>query len=34
MQGVLDQLGAPLAVERLEPFAEPGRCVAHLRRAG
>jgi predicted ArsR family transcriptional regulator len=34
MSGMLDQLGAPLAVERLEPFAEPGRCVAHLRRAG
>lgn len=34
MQGVLDQLGAPLTVERLEAFAEPGRCVAHLRRAG
>ena len=34
MQGVLDQLGAPLEVDRLEPFAEPGRCVAHLRRAG
>jgi len=34
MQGVLDELGAPLEVDRLEPFAEPGRCVAHLRRAG
>jgi predicted ArsR family transcriptional regulator len=34
MQGVLDELGAPIEVDRLEPFAEPGRCVAHLRRAG
>ncbi|MFI0408439.1 helix-turn-helix transcriptional regulator [Actinomadura sp. 3N508] len=34
MQGALAELGAPLAADRLEPFAEPGACVAHLRRAG
>ena len=34
MRGVLDELGGSLAVDRLEPFAQPGRCVAHLRRAG
>ncbi|TYB41540.1 helix-turn-helix transcriptional regulator [Actinomadura chibensis] len=33
MQGALEELDAPLAADRLEPFAEPGACVAHLRRA-
>lgn len=32
MDGVLEQLGAPLEVERLTPFAGPGRCAATLRR--
>ena len=30
-QGVLQQLGAPLTANRLEPFAGPGTCVLHLR---
>lgn len=30
MQGALARLDAPTAVERLEPFAQPDRCVAHL----
>jgi predicted ArsR family transcriptional regulator len=30
MTGALDQLRAPLATARLEPFAEPGMCVASL----
>lgn len=30
MRGALSAARAPLAVERLEPFAEPSRCVAHL----
>jgi len=30
--GMLDGMGAPLSLDRLEPFAEPDRCVAHLRR--
>lgn len=36
MDGALDEIGAPLATERLVPFAEPGGCVARLsaRRAG
>jgi predicted ArsR family transcriptional regulator len=33
MQGALAELGAPLAADALEPFAEPGACVARLRRA-
>lgn len=33
MQGALAELGAPLAATRLEPFAEPSACVAHLERA-
>jgi predicted ArsR family transcriptional regulator len=31
MQGLLDELGAPIDTERLEPFVEPDLCVAHLR---
>jgi predicted ArsR family transcriptional regulator len=37
MQGLLEELGAPIETERLEPFVEPDLCVAHLRsrdRAG
>lgn len=30
MRGALSTARAPLAVERLEPFAEPSRCVARL----
>lgn len=32
MHGVLDELHAPLAVERLQPFAEPAACLADVRR--
>ncbi|TDB96835.1 helix-turn-helix domain-containing protein [Actinomadura sp. 7K534] len=32
MQGALTELGAPVEAHRLEPFAEPGACLAHLRR--
>ena len=31
MQGALTGLGAPVTATRLEPFAEPGACLAHLR---
>ena len=30
MQGALAELRAPVSATRLEPFAEPGACVAHL----
>ncbi|MFB7595329.1 helix-turn-helix transcriptional regulator [Streptomyces sp. NPDC056160] len=30
MQGALTELGAPLTVSGLEPFATPGSCLAHL----
>jgi predicted ArsR family transcriptional regulator len=30
MQGVLDEMRAPVTAERLRPFAEPGLCVADL----
>jgi predicted ArsR family transcriptional regulator len=33
LRGALDELRAPVQVESLEPFAEHGRCTAHLRRA-
>ncbi|WP_432055351.1 helix-turn-helix transcriptional regulator [Streptomyces sp. bgisy022] len=33
MQGALEQLRAPVAAVRLEPFAEPDVCVAHLAAA-
>jgi hypothetical protein len=33
MQGALDELRAPVAATRLEPFAEPGACLAHLAPA-
>ncbi|TDC70878.1 ArsR family transcriptional regulator [Actinomadura sp. GC306] len=32
MQGALTELDAPVEAQRLEPFAEPGACLAHLRR--
>ncbi|ORA16115.1 transcriptional regulator [Mycobacterium angelicum] len=34
MQGALETWAAPVAVERLEAFAEPDLCLAHLRPAG
>jgi hypothetical protein len=33
MQGVLTAVRGPVTVERLVPFAEPDRCVAHLAAA-
>lgn len=30
MQGALSEVQAPLTAERLEPFAEPSLCLAHL----
>ncbi|GAA5049859.1 helix-turn-helix domain-containing protein [Nocardia callitridis] len=32
MRGALRTLDAPVTVERLEPFAEPDVCIAHLTR--
>jgi hypothetical protein len=34
MQGALAELRAPVAATRLEPFAEPDACVAHLAPIG
>lgn len=34
MQGVMTALGAPVTVDRLDPFAEPDLCLAHLATAG
>jgi predicted ArsR family transcriptional regulator len=31
MQGALAELGAGVTADRLEPFAEPAACLAHLR---
>lgn len=33
MQGALTELRAPVTAARLEPFAEPDTCLAHLERA-
>jgi predicted ArsR family transcriptional regulator len=30
MQGALARMGGPAVVDQLQPFAEPGHCVAHL----
>jgi predicted ArsR family transcriptional regulator len=30
MQGALSTWKAPVEVDRLEPFVEPGLCLAHL----
>jgi predicted ArsR family transcriptional regulator len=30
MRGVLEEVRAPLKADRLEPFVEPSRCLAHL----
>ncbi len=34
MQGAMSAWDAPVTVSRLEPFAEPDLCVAHLAPAG
>ncbi|MEU8105504.1 helix-turn-helix domain-containing protein [Nonomuraea muscovyensis] len=34
MQGAMTALGAPVTVDRLDPFAEPDLCLAHLATAG
>ncbi|PVU81171.1 ArsR family transcriptional regulator [Cellulomonas sp. WB94] len=34
MQGALEQMGAPHASIRLEPFVRPGLCLAHVSPAG
>ncbi|MDN2496180.1 transcriptional regulator [Nocardia nova] len=34
MQGVLDGRGAPVAVDRLDPFVTPELCLAHLSATG
>jgi predicted ArsR family transcriptional regulator len=34
MQGALESWRAAVTVDRLEPFAEPDLCMAHLRRQG
>lgn len=34
MQGVLSELNAPVAAERLDPFVEPNLCVTHLAGGG
>jgi predicted ArsR family transcriptional regulator len=30
MQGALSEMSAPVSADRLEPFVQPGLCVAHL----
>lgn len=34
MQGALQEWGAPVEVDRLEPFVEPDLCLAHLSTKG
>ncbi|BCJ31607.1 helix-turn-helix transcriptional regulator [Actinocatenispora sera] len=34
MQGAMESWGAPVTVERLDAFVEPGLCVAHLTAMG
>jgi predicted ArsR family transcriptional regulator len=34
MQGALETWGAPVTVDRLDAFAEPDLCLAHLSRQG
>ena len=34
IRGILDQTGAPVAADTLEPLVEPSRCIAHLARRG
>jgi predicted ArsR family transcriptional regulator len=35
MRGVLEQMRAPVTADQVQPFAEPGGCIAHIaaRRA-
>lgn len=33
MKGLLTELGAPVVVDRLDPFVEPSQCVASLSRS-
>jgi hypothetical protein len=33
MQGALSEIGAPITVSELKPFAEPTACLAHLASA-
>lgn len=30
MQGALDGLSSPVTIDRLDPFAQPDLCIAHL----
>jgi predicted ArsR family transcriptional regulator len=32
VEGALNEAGSEQTVERLDPFVEPGLCIAHLRR--
>lgn len=34
MRGVLEEIGAPIDADRLEPFVEPDLCVTHLASRG
>jgi len=34
MRGAMEAWESPVTVDRLEAFAEPGLCVAHLAPAG
>lgn len=34
MQGAMETLGAPVSVDRLDPFVEPDLCLAHLTLQG
>ncbi len=34
MQGAMERLGAPVSVDRLDPFVEPDLCLAHLTLHG
>jgi predicted ArsR family transcriptional regulator len=34
MQGAMEAWGAPVSVDRLDPFVEPDLCLAHLRPQG
>jgi predicted ArsR family transcriptional regulator len=32
MQGALEAWNAPVTVDRLEPFVEPGLCLTHMKK--
>ncbi|ETB27462.1 transcriptional regulator [Mycobacterium avium 09-5983] len=34
MQGAMESWGAPVSVDRLDPFVEPDLCLAHLTLQG